>query len=77
MPYDSTGDLPGSVKKLPGHAQRIFRAAFNNALKQYGEESKAFATAWAAVEKAGYKPAGEATKKSLSLSEYLRQERWQ
>lgn len=32
------------------HAQEIFQAAFNSASKQYDEESRWFATAWAAVE---------------------------
>jgi cation transport regulator ChaB len=48
-------DLPPAVQKLPIAAQRIFMGAFDGAHKTYkGDESKAFATAWAAVEKAGY-----------------------
>jgi cation transport regulator len=36
MPYDSTADLPASVKKaLPEHAQEIYKEAFNNAWEQY------------------------------------------
>ncbi len=51
MPYDKLSDLPDAVKdNLPKHAQEIFRAAFNSASKQYDEESRWFATAWAAVE---------------------------
>ena len=32
-------------------AQEIYRAAFNSAEDQYGEESRALRVAWAAVEK--------------------------
>jgi cation transport regulator ChaB len=49
-PYASLADLPAAVQKLPTHGQEIYRAAFNAAYKQYdGDESKAHATAWAAV----------------------------
>lgn len=55
MPYASTRSLPPAVHKLPVHAQRVFMEAFNAAHKQYdGDESKASATAWSAVHKAGY-----------------------
>ena len=51
MPYDKLSDLPLTVKdNLPKHAQEIFQAAFSSASKQYNEESRWFATAWAAVE---------------------------
>ena len=51
MPYESLGDLPDSVKgNLPKHAQEIYRAAFNSAEEQYGEESRAHRVAWSAVE---------------------------
>ena len=51
MPYDKLSELPDSVKDtLPKHAQEIFLAAFNSASKQYDDESRWFATAWAAVE---------------------------
>ena len=52
MPYENLGDLPDSVRgNLPKHAQEIYRAAFNSAEEQYGEESRAHRVAWAAVEK--------------------------
>ncbi len=52
MPYDKNSDLPDRVKdNLPDHAQDIFREAFNNAQKEYGNEHQAFAVAWSAVEK--------------------------
>lgn len=52
MPYASNADLPEAArKKLSAHQQDIFRSAFNNALAEYdGDESKAFATAWAAAQ---------------------------
>ncbi|MDP9371901.1 MAG: ChaB family protein [Chloroflexota bacterium] len=50
MPYQRLQDLPESVREhLPEHAQEIFRAAFNNAEEEYGEEERAFRVAWAAV----------------------------
>lgn len=52
MPYASNSDLPPAVRKLSDHQQTVFRKAFNAALKQYGDESKAYAVAWAAAKKA-------------------------
>jgi cation transport regulator len=60
MPYQSTSDLPDSVRdNLPGHAQEIFKEAFNSAWDEYadpdkrrGEESReevSFKVAWSAV----------------------------
>lgn len=52
MPYEKLADLPDSVRShLPHHAQEIFRAAFNHALEEYGEEERAFRVAWAAVKR--------------------------
>lgn len=52
MPYNHIDDLPDSVKNhLPKHAAEIFRAAFNNAHQEYGEEEAAFRVAWAAVKR--------------------------
>jgi cation transport regulator len=51
MPYDNLSDLPDGVRNnLPKHAQEIYRAAFNSAEEQYGEESRAHRVAWSAVE---------------------------
>jgi cation transport regulator len=51
MPYDRLTDLPDSVRNnLPRHAQEIYRAAYNSAEEQYGEESRAHRVAWSAVE---------------------------
>jgi len=50
MPYTQNSELPASIQQhLPDHAQTIFRNAFNNAHKQYGNEEQAFKVAWAAV----------------------------
>ena len=55
MPYTSN-NTPNRIKALPAKAKTIWIAAFNNAIKQYqGDEKKANSTAWAAVEKAGFK----------------------
>ena len=51
MPYDKLTDLPDSVRNnLPKHAQEIYRAAYNSAEDQYGEEERAHRVAWSAVE---------------------------
>lgn len=49
MPYDTVEDLPAPVKKLDPSNQHKFLTVFNSAHKQYGDESRAFAVAWAAV----------------------------
>jgi cation transport regulator len=37
VPYASNHDLPIAIRRhLPGHAQGIFREAFNNAWRTYG-----------------------------------------
>ena len=52
MPYKQIDDLPPSVKEhLPKPAQEIFRAAFNSALEEYGEEERACRVAWGAVKR--------------------------
>jgi cation transport regulator len=51
MPYKQITQLPDNVKtNLPKHAQEIYKEAFNSAEDQYGEEGRAHATAWSAVE---------------------------
>ena len=50
MPYEKLSDLPDSVRdNVPEHAQEIYRAAYNSAEEQYGEEERAHRVAWAAV----------------------------
>jgi cation transport regulator len=51
MPYKTIGELPESVRShLPKHAQEIYRAAFNSAWDEYGQdEERAHRVAWAAV----------------------------
>jgi cation transport regulator len=55
MPYPSNLDLPPGVRRLPAHAQDIFRAAFNNAWSRYAgsveHEERAHRIAWAAVKR--------------------------
>ena len=62
MPYESTTDLPKSVRNnLPNHAQVIYKEAFNHAWKEYknpedrrdnaSQEETAHKVAWSAVEK--------------------------
>jgi cation transport regulator len=51
MPYENLTDLPYSVRNyLPKHAQEIYRAVYNSAENQYGEEERAHRVAWSAVE---------------------------
>lgn len=51
MPYDKLEELPKGVRNnLPGHAQEIYKEAFNSAEEQYNEESRAHRVAWSAVE---------------------------
>lgn len=70
MPYKSLSDLPDSVREtLPHHAQEIYRAAFNNAWKEYenpstrvsqvSREETAHRVAWAAVKKKYVKKGAE------------------
>lgn len=71
MPYSSVKDLPTGAKKFSSHGQRTFMAAFNAAHKTYGgDESKAFATAYAAAKKAGKKrkPARQQVKESAAMT---------
>lgn len=62
MPYQSTKELPESVREhLPEHAQEIYKEAFNTAWEQYDKpeerredrdrEETAHAVAWSAVKK--------------------------
>jgi cation transport regulator len=56
MPYPTNADLPDPVRQhLPGHAQDIFREAFNHAFAEHSDdprqEEAAFRIAWAAVKR--------------------------
>jgi cation transport regulator ChaB len=57
MPYSSLDELPDGIQKLPKHAQEIYRAAFNAAYEEWGEE-RAHAIAWTAV-KQKYRQEGD------------------
>jgi cation transport regulator len=60
MPYDKIADLPKSqVDQYSTHQKHAFMEAFNNAYKEYGgDESRAFATAHAAAQKAPREDSG-------------------
>jgi cation transport regulator len=63
MPYQSNTDLPvGIRRRLPPHAQDIYRAAFNHAYSAHAadprQEEVAHRIAWAAV-KRGYVKDGD------------------
>lgn len=56
MPYARNADLPDNLRDiLPAHAQDIFRAAFNHAWQDHGDdpdcEAIAHRIAWAAVKR--------------------------
>lgn len=52
MPYATNADLPPPLRRiLPEHAQDIYRAAFNSAWDEYGDEETAHRVAWAAVKR--------------------------
>ena len=52
MPYEKLGDLPKEqVDQYSHHQKEAFLEAFNSALEQYGEESRAFAVAHAAAKR--------------------------
>lgn len=64
MPYATLADLPPPIRRLPQHAQEIFRAAFNAGWQSYADrgaeaqEELAHRVAWAAVKKR-YRKSGE------------------
>ncbi len=73
MPYAKVSELPDSTKGLPAHGKEIYMKAFNASFKATkGEEPRAHATAWSAVEKS-YKKVGETwvaiSKESRNLSD--------
>ena len=51
MPYSSNKALPDAVRRLPSHAQDVWRDTFNDAYRKYGSEKSAFRVAWAAVKR--------------------------
>lgn len=56
IPYQRNADLPKPVRdSLPEEAQTIWRKAFNAMEGQWGDEGRAVAGAWAAVQRAGWK----------------------
>lgn len=70
MPYNSTKELPASVRVLPAAAQRVFLAAFNSAYAKVGEE-RAFKVGWGAVKNAGWHKRGEEWVKDEEVDAFL------
>ena len=60
MPYAKNSELPAAVKKLPANAMKIWKSAFNNAIKENSETS-AFKIAWSAVSNAGFHKSKDGT----------------
>ena len=63
MPYRANVDLPPSLQeRLPGHAQDIYREAFNHAFAAHAgdprQEEIAHRIAWAAVKRSYVKTGG-------------------
>jgi cation transport regulator len=53
MPYDRIADLPEEqVDQYSRHQKHAFLEAFNSALEQYKDESRAFAVAHSAAQRA-------------------------
>lgn len=53
MPYANISELPeDQTDQYSTHQKHAFLEAFNSALEQYGDESRAFATAHAAAQNA-------------------------
>jgi cation transport regulator len=53
MPYQTISDLPKEqVDQYSRHQKHAFLKAFNNALEEYGDESRAFAVAHSAAQRA-------------------------
>ena len=53
MPYDTISDLPkAQVDQYSTHQKHAFLEAFNSALDEYKDESRAFAVAHSAAQRA-------------------------
>ena len=61
MPYSTSSELPQSVRNaIPSaNGKEMFRNVVNSQLDAGKSESVAFASAWAALERAGYKKTDE------------------
>ena len=76
MPYLRRSDLPSAIKKLPIHAQEIYRSAFNNAWQEYSNagtrrgyisrEETAHRVAWGAVKRRYVKSGGTWVAKNVA-----------
>lgn len=70
MPYNSVSQLPESAKNLSDADKKIFMAAFNAAIKEYGDEETAFKVAHSAVNKSKHKQDKEDTEEKVSFNRY-------
>ncbi|MEP6469859.1 MAG: ChaB family protein [Chloroflexota bacterium] len=60
MPYQTISDLPEEqVDQYSRHQKHAFLKAFNNALEEYGDESRAFAVAHSAAQRAPREEPGD------------------
>ena len=69
MPYASNDDLPERIqRRLPQHAQSIYREAFNHAYRAYGPalERVAHRVAWSAVKRKYQKVEGEWIRRGIT-----------
>ena len=70
MPYSSNAELPSGVKDaLPESAQSTWRKIFNSAYEQYHDDSKATATAWAALKDQGWHKEGDNWVKKFNMED--------
>jgi len=60
-PYRTSSELPPSVRRrLPPHAQEVFRATYNRCLEEYEDVEHARRMAWGAVAR-GYRERQDGT----------------
>lgn len=71
MPYPTDASLPPAVRRLPAKGQRMWRHVWTSEYGRHKDEDRAFGAAWAAVERAGYKPAGKVAGE-MGLEEHAR-----
>lgn len=72
MPYSSNEELPSGVKNsLPSSAQSTWRKVFNEAYKEYKDDSKASQVAWSGLKNAGWTKDGDKwVKKEYKIEKY-------
>lgn len=72
MPYRDNLSLPPAIRRLPEHAQDIWRSAFNNAFATHRDdprrEEAAHRIAWAAVKRRYDRIEGRWTERTASAA---------